>query len=144
MRDSWNDRVDSSWDPEQTLEAMHQLVAERLPGDPEALYEWASVHDFLGREAEVIPLCRVALGAGVGGDKESQGVVQLTSPLRNVGQAAVAIALPGGRPDDPSTGSAGQAFLALALYDEGRHDEALSVALLALAPTLSLDCVVCR
>ncbi|TFD28157.1 tetratricopeptide repeat protein [Cryobacterium lyxosi] len=40
---------------------MQALITERRDDDPAAIFEWASVHDFLGREAEAIPLYRRAL-----------------------------------------------------------------------------------
>jgi hypothetical protein len=35
---------------------MRALVAERADGDPRALYELASAHDYVGREAEAVAL----------------------------------------------------------------------------------------
>jgi len=142
VSETWETRVNSFWEsaddekPQRTLDEMRHLIDERPSSDPEALYEWASVHDFLGREAEAIPLYRAALDAGLAGDREPQAIIQLASSLRNVGQAVAAIALLENRPPDSVTGAAAQAFLALALHDEGRTDEALRVALRALAPTL--------
>ncbi|GAA2181585.1 hypothetical protein GCM10009785_17140 [Brooklawnia cerclae] len=40
---------------------MTALAAERDDGDAAALYELASANDFVGREAEAIPLYRRAL-----------------------------------------------------------------------------------
>lgn len=117
---------------------MKGLVNERPPGDPDALYEWASVHDFLGREDEAIPLYRQALDAGLSGTREPQAVIQLASSLRNIGEAAAAVDLLRDRPQDTVTGSAAQAFLALALHDQGHVEQALRVALHALAATLPL------
>ena len=118
------------------LMQMRRLVEERPPDDADALFEWASVHDYLGREHEAVPLYRAALDAGLGGERRPQAVIQLASSLRNVGDPEAAIALLRDQPDDPLTGAAGRAFLALALRDAGRTDEALRVALEALAPTL--------
>ena len=141
---SWNDRVAAFWagaddeDDERMLDAMRRLIQERAAEDPDALYEWASVHDFLGREADAVPLYRAALDAGLAGDRRPQAVIQLASSLRNTGDAAAAIELLQDVPDDAPTGAAAKAFLALALHDAGRADEALRVALNALAPTLPL------
>ncbi|QGU28765.1 hypothetical protein D7D94_03045 [Microbacterium oryzae] len=117
---------------------MAVLIRERGDGDPDALYEWASAHDFLGREAEAIPLYREALAAGLSGERRPQAIIQLASSLRNVGDPAAAIDLLEEHAPHAVTGSASQAFLALALHDAGRTDEALRVALRALAPTLPL------
>lgn len=141
---SWDERIAIFWasaddsKADTTLLAMKRLVEERPANDPDALYEWASVHDFLGREAESIPLYRAALEAGLSGDREPQAVIQLASSLRNVGEAQAAVDLLDGRPQEAVTGSAGQAFLALALFDAGQPRAALQVALHALAPTLPL------
>jgi tetratricopeptide (TPR) repeat protein len=139
---SWDDRVDAFWastdarEPQSALAGMRRLVDERPETDPAALYEWASVHDFLGLEADAIPLYRAALDAGLAGDREPQAIIQLASSLRNVGDPEAAVQLLEGRTDDPMLGPAVQAFLALALYDAGRPRDALQVALGALAPTL--------
>jgi hypothetical protein len=56
--DDWDARVAAFWataDDERADEAvagMRALVAERPADDPRALYELASAHDFVGREAE--------------------------------------------------------------------------------------------
>jgi tetratricopeptide (TPR) repeat protein len=144
MDQSWNDRIASFWataddsDPDLTMDAMRLLVEERPPADSAALYEWASVHDFLGREREAITLYRAALDAGLSAERESRAVIQLASSLRNVGEARAAADLLEGRADDVATGAAAQAFLALALHDAGEPGAALRVALKALAPTLPL------
>jgi tetratricopeptide (TPR) repeat protein len=142
--ESWDVRVDRFWksaddsQPESTIAAMRQLVEERPAGDPDAVYEWASVHDFLGLESAAIPLYERALANGLSGDRRPQAIIQLASSLRNVGETRAAIDLLEGFPPDAATAAAAQAFLALALYDDGRPDAALRVALRALAPTLPL------
>jgi tetratricopeptide (TPR) repeat protein len=144
MTDSWDERVNSFWDSaddqrsEAMLTEMRALVEERGEGTPDALYEWASVHDFLGREVEAISIYRAALDRGLSGDRRSQAIVQLASSLRNAGEPVAAVALLQEEADNAVTGAAAQAFLALALRDAGRPDEALCVALKALAPTLPL------
>lgn len=133
----WEQRIERFWAvaddsrPREMLEAMRELIGERVDGD--ALFEWASVHDFLGREAEAIPLYRQALDAGITPPRQGQAIVQLGSSLRNVGRAAEAVEVLSGQ-DDP----AARAFLALALYDSGRPAEALRTALTTLAPTLPM------
>lgn len=107
-------------------------------GDPDATYEWASVHDFLGRESEAIPLYREALANRLSGDRHPQAIIQLASSLRNVGDAQAAVDLLQDFPQDTAAGAAGRAFLALALYDAGQPGAALRIALKALAPTLPL------
>ena len=144
MDESWDRRIESFWneadgrDPDGLIARMTSLVRERPEGDPAALYELASVHDFLGLESQAIPLYQAALDGGLDGERRPQAVIQLASSLRNVGRAAEAVRLLEEFPEDATTGSASQAFLALALFDAGRSREALQVALSALAPTLPL------
>ncbi|MFT9110530.1 MAG: tetratricopeptide repeat protein [Bifidobacterium psychraerophilum] len=141
---SWDEQIELFWStaddtrPDETLDAMRELVAQRPEDDPEALYEWASVHDYLGMEAKAIPLYRSALDHGLTGDRRPQAVIQLASSLRNIGAPQAAIDLLRAHPQDQITGDAAQAFLALALRDAGYSDEALQIALVALARTLPL------
>jgi len=144
MELSWEERIAQFWStaddsqPHSMLDAMGMLVGEGGRHDPDAIYEWASVQDFLGRESDAIPLYRSALSHGLSGARRPQAVLQLASSLRNVGHADEAVELLSSLDEDAVVGAARQAFLALALRDAGRHDEALKVALLALAPTLTL------
>jgi hypothetical protein len=141
---TWDERVAAFWDraddahPQEVLDDMRILVEERDRDDPEAMFEWASVHDFLGREREAIPLYRKALDLGLSGDRLPQAIIQLASSLRNIGEAAAAVELLQNAPKSGITGDARQAFLALALHDCGHHDASLRVALEALAPTLPM------
>lgn len=139
---AWEQRVAAFWrdaddaDPRATLAAMRTLVEERPADDAAALYEWASVHDFLGLESDAVPLYRAALQGELDADRRTQAVIQLASSLRNVGDADAGIALLEAVPvSDPLHASA-RAFLALALHDAGRPADALRVALDTLAPHL--------
>ena len=142
MTDAWDDRVKQFWatfgetEPEAALTAMRALVDERPQDDPEALYEWASIHDSLGFEAEAVALYRAALDGGLAGARQPQAIIQLASSLRNVGEPQAAVELLRDLPPDDVTGDSAQAFLALALRDAGHPDEALRTALTALARTL--------
>jgi tetratricopeptide (TPR) repeat protein len=144
MHATWEERIARFWadaddaQPDRMLSAMRRLVDERLHDDPDAIFEWASVHDFVGREEDAIPLYRSALAHGLAGERELQAVIQLASSLRNVGLPDAAVALLADRAPDDTVGAAAQAFLALALSDAGRPDEAVRIALLALAPTLPM------
>lgn len=139
---TWEARVDAFWEraddtqPEACLAAMRRLVDEH-PGEARATYEWASVHDFLGRESEAIPLYQAALAGGLEPEIAHQATVQLASSLRNVGRAVEAIRLLEAL-DAPELGAAPDAFRALALRDAGRTDEALALTLTRLADTLPL------
>jgi tetratricopeptide (TPR) repeat protein len=144
MADNWDARIKDFWanaddtDEEATLATMKALVGERPAGDPAAIYEWASVHDFLGRESEAVPLYQRALEGGLDDSRRSQAYVQLASSLRNTGRPEEAVLLLERLEGDALVGDAPKAFLALALFDAGRPGDALRVALDALARTLPL------
>lgn len=144
MDGNWEERIKDFWagaddaDVPGTLAAMKDLVDERPGNDASATYEWASVHDFLGLEAEAIPLYERALGLGLDDARRGQALVQLASSLRNVGRAGDAARILEQLEGDRIVGDAPKAFLALALFDEGRPGDALRVALSALAETLPL------
>ncbi len=136
---AWSARVGEVWEaadrdrPDRLRAAMTALVAERATDDPEALFERASVEDFLGDEAAAIPLYRAALEAGLADPLRSQAVIQLASSLRNVGDASGAIALLRGLPEDDPLAPAAGGFLALALHDDDKPTPALRAAVAALA-----------
>lgn len=140
MTEAWDVRVAEvcssadEFSAKALLAAIRDLADERGEGDPSALFELASAYDFVGRETDAVPLYRAALDAGVAGSREPQAVIQLASSLRNTGNAEEAVDLLTDLPGDPVNGPATDAFLALALRDCGRPDEALRVALRALAP----------
>ncbi|GEB96311.1 tetratricopeptide repeat protein [Microbacterium lacticum] len=69
--------------PDTMLDHMQALVAERADDDPGALYEWASVHDYLGKEHEAVSLYRAALDRGLSEPRRAQGMMQLANSLRN-------------------------------------------------------------
>lgn len=119
------------------MAAIEALVAERPDGDPRALFELASTHDFLGRESDAVPLYRQALAGDLEPDIRAQATVQLASSLRNIGQPDDAVALLE-RLEAPCLGAAPAAFLALAHHSAGRRDQALAVALRALSSTLPM------
>lgn len=140
----WEERIRMFWlyvgdvDEQSTLSSMQLLAAERPDDDPAAVYELASVYDFLGREAKAIPLYRRALKLGLDPVRRSQAQIQLASSLRNVGETTDAITILEDVESGATIGDADKAFLALALFDVGRPGDALRVALKALAKTLPL------
>jgi tetratricopeptide (TPR) repeat protein len=139
--DDWDARVAAFWTtadderPDECLARIRALVAERPAGDARALFELASTHDLLGREADAVPLYRAALDGGLGPEHRTYAVIQLASSMRNLGEADEAVALLAALPDDEHA-PARDAFLALALHDAGRPAEALALALRRLASTL--------
>jgi len=123
-------------DPQNAISRMGSLVADRPAGDAAAMFEMGGVYDSLGLELEAIPLYRAALEAGLEGERATRVFIQLASTLRNVGDSAEAVSMLEAAPMSAVDEPARQAFLALALYDEGRYGDALRTALLALVPTL--------
>jgi len=143
MDAGWDQRIDDFYehdfdeaDPLTAIKRMRSLVAERPAGDAAALFELGGVYDSLGLESEAIPLYRAALAAGLEGERATRVFIQLASTLRNVGESAEAVSILESAPMSPGDEPARQAFLALALYDEGRYGDALRTSLLALLPTL--------
>lgn len=142
---SWEERVAAVWDDESlgddaVIERMRAL-AEEAPSLSVGLFELAGAHDSAGREEEADVLYRAAVDAGLAADdpaREAQRVIQHASTLRNLDRLDEAIEMLEAAAPHPSTGAAREAFLALALHSAGRGDEALRLALEALAPTLPL------
>ncbi len=141
--DRWDQDIDAYWehdfddtDPEGSIALMRELASRRADDDGPALFERASVHDALGQEHEAIPLYRRAVEAGLTGERATRVFIQLASTLRNVGASAEAVEMLEAMPTTPADEAPRQAFLALALHDEGRYGDALRTALLALIPTL--------
>jgi tetratricopeptide (TPR) repeat protein len=144
VNDDWDARVERLWSsadrdrPNELLAEVRVLAAERPAGDPAAAYEEASACDFLGMEADAIPLYRQAIESGLDGDRLQQALIQLASSLRNVGQANAAVEILSAMEPSAVAGDAHRAFFALVLFDAGRPDAALAVALEALAKTLPI------
>ena len=141
----WEGRVADAWasfdeyDQPAFRALMDRLAAELAPDDPRGLFERASARDATDQEAEAIPLYRRALARGLPADRRRRAVIQLASSLRNIGEPAQAAELLTAELSGPSDelDDAVRAFLALALTDSGREREAVSVALIALAPHLT-------
>ncbi|MBP2217359.1 tetratricopeptide repeat protein [Arthrobacter sp. CAN_C5] len=123
-------------DTHGSIARMRELVSGRPEGDAEALFELAGVHDALGLEGKAIPLYRRAIETGLKGTSALRATIQLASTLRNVGDFAEAVSILELMPHAGTDEGARQAFLALALHDEGRYGDSLRVALGALIPTL--------
>ena len=124
------DDVDLVAAEDQLLAACDGLSAPRV------LFERASLRDFLGLEADAVPLYERSLSVGLESPDRERATIQLASSLRNLGRAAEAEALLRGLLDDAEAAPQATAFLALALADQGRDREALRAALQALAPLL--------
>ncbi|MBP2419742.1 tetratricopeptide repeat protein [Microbacterium imperiale] len=129
------DRADGAT-PELLASELDRVLASLPANDPVALFERASLSDYLGREAEAIPLYRAALDAGLPDPQRGECIIQLASSLRNVGDPSGAMALLHGYPADHPLADAARAFEALALFDDQKPAPALRTALRALAPHL--------
>jgi hypothetical protein len=114
------------------------LVAE-LPADsPLGPFEQACAWDSTGHSDKAAPLYREALARGLNGYKGRRAKIQLSSSLRNIGQADEGVKLLTPELDAPSDelDDAVRACLALCLSSLGRDREGLSLVLGALAPHL--------
>jgi hypothetical protein len=151
----WEDRVAAAWAAfddyaEETASisssaagadfraVIDALVAE-LPADsPLRPFEQACAWDSTGHSDRAVPLYREALTLGLSGYQGRRAKIQLSSSLRNIGQAEEGVKLLTPELDAPSDelDDAVRACLALCLSSLGRDREGLSLVLGALAPHL--------
>lgn len=150
MNQDWEDRVTAAWAtfdayPEERAAefraVIDALVAELPDGGPLGLFERASAWDSTGHSDRAAPLYREALALGLSeqsGYKGRRAKIQLSSSLRNIGQAEEGVKLLTPELDGPSDelDDAVRACLALCLSSLGRDREGLSLVLGALAPHL--------
>ena len=117
-------------------------LADELPQDnPVAAFERACAWDSTGHSDKAVPLYQEALKRGLAGMRRRRAVIQMASSLRNIGRVTESVELLTAEahnhdPDAAVLADAVSAVLALCLADLGREREAVSVALLALAPHL--------
>jgi len=144
LADDWEQRLADLWATIQDhtggefVAELETLLTQLPPGSATATFERAGAQDSTGHPELAVPLYREALEAGLIGERRRRAVIQLASSLRNLGQTEESVALlerERNRTSD-ALDDAVAAFLALALHDVGRHDEALSLSLSALAPHL--------
>ncbi|MCI3270209.1 tetratricopeptide repeat protein [Streptomyces cylindrosporus] len=150
MNSDWEDRVTAAWDsfddyPEERAgefrAVIDALVAELPEGSPLGPFERACAWDSTGHSDKAAPLYREALARGLGEVSQYKGrraKIQLSSSLRNIGQAEEGVKLLTPELDAPSDelDDAVRACLALCLSSLGRDREGLSLVLGALAPHL--------
>lgn len=111
-----------------------ELVGER-PEDAEVLYQTAWTHDNLGLERDAVPYYQRALDAGLATEDRRGALLGLGSTYRTLGEYALAEeTLRQGVAEFPDD-RAMQVFLAMALYNRGRHGEAMGLLLRNLAET---------
>ncbi|MFG3496217.1 tetratricopeptide repeat protein [Streptomyces sp. NPDC047928] len=118
--------------------AEHLLtVSAAFPDDAEVAYLTASAHDRLGREAEAVPFYERSLRPTGGlSDEDRRGAfLGLGSTYRVLGRYEDAVdTLRRGVARYPDDGAL-RTFLAMALYNTGRHHEAMRTLLTLLAAT---------
>jgi hypothetical protein len=147
VNDDWEKRVDAAWAtfdeyPEERAAefraVIDALVAELPDGSPLGSFERACAWDSTGHSDKAAPLYREALASGLSGYKGRRAKIQLSSSLRNIGQAEEGVKLLTPELDGPSDelDDAVRATLALCLSSLGRDREGLSLVLGALAPHL--------
>ncbi|GAA5179442.1 tetratricopeptide repeat protein [Rugosimonospora acidiphila] len=127
-----------AWDEQEFRERVGALADELGPDHPVAAFERACALDSTGHSDKAVQLYRKALELGIDGIRRRRSVIQLSSSLRNIGEAEQSIRL---LTEERERGSdelddAVSATLALALTSVGREREAVSIAVGALAKHL--------
>ena len=144
MNAAWEKRMSELWaaidefPPDDFVARVDALTAELAAGSAIGLFERGCARDSTGHPAEAAALYKSALDAGLTGERRRRATIQMASSLRNLGQAADAVALLHAeleRTTDDLDGAV-RAVLALALVDIGREREAVGVSLMALAAYL--------
>jgi hypothetical protein len=94
-------------------------------------FELACANDSTGNEDKAAPLYTKALNTGLTGIRRRRAIIQLSSTLRNLGQAEKSVRLLEAESKEPSDelDDAVLAFLSLALVDIGKPKEATAIAL---------------
>lgn len=114
------------------------LVAQ-FPGDAELQYQAACVHDFLGREAQAVPLYLAALCGSLSVDHQRSAYLGLGSTYRALGQyAAAERTLREGTVRFPDAAEL-KVFLAMALHNLGQSKQAVELLLAVVAESSSDD-----
>ncbi|MGW3283228.1 tetratricopeptide repeat protein [Streptomyces sp. NPDC001002] len=150
MDQDWEVRVTAAWagfddyaeeEAADFRAAIDALAAELPAGSPLGLFERACAWDSTGHSDKAVPLYREALARGLSEASRYKGrraKIQLSSSLRNIGQAEEGVKLLTPELDAPSDelDDAVRGCLALCLSSLGRDREGLSLVLGALAPHL--------
>ena len=119
---------------EEIFPRLQQLDARR-PNVAEINYQLAWTCDVLGRAAEALPYYEKAVALGLPPNELSGALIGLGSTLRALGHLdRSAAVLRSGQAQFPDNAEFA-AFLALTLHEQGRHAEALRLALDALCAT---------
>ncbi len=111
-------------------------LTEQWPDDAEIAYQTAWAHDVLGLEAEAVPYYERALASGELPDgNRCEALLGLGSTYRVLGRHEDAErTLRQGVAEFPAHGAL-RAFLSMALFNTGRHEESVRLLLDLLAAT---------
>jgi tetratricopeptide (TPR) repeat protein len=121
----------------QSAEILPRLrrLDERHPNVAEITYQIAWTHDVLGQQSEAVPAYEKAIALGLPPNEHSGALIGLGSSLRQLGQLdRSAEVLRSGKAQFPANPEF-DAFLALTLHAQGKHAEALRLALDTLCET---------
>lgn len=137
---SWKEELDSIVGARahgQSAEILPRLrkLDERFPNVAEITYQIAWTHDVLGQAAEAVPCYEKAIALGLPPNELSGALIGLGSSLRLLGQLdRSADVLRSGKVQFPANPEF-DAFLALTLHAQGKHADALRLALDTLCET---------
>ena len=123
-------------DPEAAREALLALARAR-PEDAVVQYQTAWAHDVLGLESEAVPFYERALELGLDDADLEGALVGLGSTYRTLGRYADAERILRRGREQFGAGRCFDVFLAMALYNLGRHAEAMELLLGTLAGSSS-------
>jgi hypothetical protein len=121
------------------IRTVDALAAELPADDADGLFHRACARDSWGHSDLAVPLYSKALDlGGLTGENRRRAVIQMSSSLRNIGEAATALHLLFAERDNGSDhlNDALDCTTALCLASLGREREGLSLVLVALAKYL--------
>lgn len=125
-----------SGDLDEAASLLSRVLAE-APDDPDANYHMAWLYDVQGREREAVPYYVRAIDAGLSGTDRASAFLGLGSTHRALGEYVEAVdVLRRGVAEFPDD-RALQTFLAMALYNAGKHRESVELLLGNLVATTS-------
>jgi tetratricopeptide (TPR) repeat protein len=139
MDAAWEKRIADLWlaidnyRQDDFVARVDALVAELPAGSAIGLFERGAAQDSTGHPDRAVALYRAALDAGLTGLRRRRATIQMASSLRNLGNAAEAVALLTAELDATSDELDGAVRAFLALVDVGREREAVALSLTALS-----------
>jgi predicted Zn-dependent protease len=110
-------------------------LAQSYPDDSGVQYQTAWTHDNLGLEREAIPYYLRALAVGLSGEDRQGALLGLGSTYRTLGEYEQSEAILRQGVTKFPDNRAIQVFLAMTLYNRGKHVEAMEILLRHLAET---------